>query len=484
MSLRRFSPVLAILSLTFGLVVAPTAHAQIELDPGFDPNAILSDNDIFDSNAFPYDRLVRFLKSKGTLADAAQLDIDGEMKPVPQIIWRVSQTYKINPKYLLALIQKEQSLIEDPDPSQKQFDWAAGYGVCDSCAKDDPDIQDFKGFAAQLEWASKQHREKYLMQLLTRGITIGGQGLGKTVTIDGMKVTPANQATAMLYSYTPHIHGNLNLWRIWKRWFSVKFPEGTIAKGSPSGKFYMLRFGEKRPFISEAVAATTVDVSKAVIIADTDLSTYPDGAAIKFPEYALLRDPAGRIFLLANGSKRHIANLDAFKKFGFNSDEVQDVKDEDLAAYTEGDKITADTQFPQGTLVKLADGPGVWYVEDGERQPLLDGVLLGLYFDGRHIKTLSPEELLAIPEQQPYQLHNGELVKADNDPVVYVVENNQLRAIPSEDVFESVGWKWKNIVSVPLNLLAVHSVGLPFDMSDTHTDLAVTETETEIEPSL
>lgn len=462
------------LALCISLVSPLAARAQVELDPGFNPNLILSDNDIFDANGFPKDRMVRFLESKGTLATTKQPDIDGISKPVPDIIWRVSQSYKINPKYLIALIQKEQSLVEDDSPSQKQFDWAAGYGVCDSCSKDDPAIQNFKGFAAQLEWAAKQHREKYLIQLLTRGTTIGGQGNGKAVVIDGIDVTPQNNATAMLYSYTPHIHGNLNLWRIWQRWFSVSFPDGTFVHAMPSNKTYLLRFGEKRPFASDAVVATIIDPKKAVQVNDTDISSYPDGVTIKFPDYSLLRDPNGRIYLLANGQKRNIANMEAFNKFGFNTDELEDASLVDLSAYPDGAKITVDTQFPQGVLLKTATSPGVWYVEDGVRHPLVDGILMKMYFNGRRPKIVPQEDLDALTIGDAYKLHDGELVKAGDSSVVYVVEGGALRPIPSEDVFESVGWNWKNVVTVPAKVIALHAIGEP--VSQVGSQLAVNDT--------
>lgn len=470
---HRFAGASLALALAVNLLFPSVSLAQVELDPGFNPNLILSDQDIFDVNGFPKDRLIRFLQSKGTLGSAQQPDIDGVVKPVPEIIWRVSQSYKINPKYLIALIQKEQSLVEDPDPSQKQFDWAAGYGVCDSCSKDDPAIQNFKGFAAQLEWAAKQHREKYLIQLLTKGTTIGGQGNGKTVTIDGERVTPQNNATAMLYSYTPHLHGNLNLWRIWRRWFSVVFPDGTIVHAMPSDKTYLLRFGEKRPFASAAVVSTIIDPTKAVQVQDTDLSNYPDGVTIKFPEYSLLKDPKGRIYLLASGQKRNIANMEAFNKFGFNSDELEDASLEDLAAYPDGPKITVDTQFPQGVLMKTADSPGVWYVENGERHALVDGVLLKMYFRGRRVQTVKQAVIDELVLGEPYKLHDGELVKASDTPTVYVVENGALRPIPSADVFESIGWNWKNIINIPSRVIAVHEVGEAVSpMGTTRAELA------------
>ncbi|MEO5928268.1 MAG: hypothetical protein ABIO72_06080 [Patescibacteria group bacterium] len=469
---RRFSSASLLVAFCVSLLLPVAASAQIDLDPGFNPDLILSDDDIFDVNGFPKDRMIRFLESKGKLATTQQPDIDGVMKLAPEIIWRVAQSYKINPKYLIALIQKEQSLVEDSSPSQRQLDWAAGYGVCDSCSKDDPAIQNFKGFAAQLEWAAKQHREKYLIQLLTKGTTIGGQGNGKAVTIDGMSVTPQNNATAMLYSYTPHLHGNLNLWRIWQRWFSVSFPDGTIVHAMPSNKTYLLRFGEKRPFASAAVVATIIDPKKSVEVQDTDLSAYPDGVSIKFPEYSLLRDPVGHIYLLAGGQKRNITNMEAFAKFGFNTDELEDASLADLASYPDGAKITIDTQFPQGTLMKTADSPGVWYVEDGMRYALVDGIMLKLYFRGRRVQTVTQTVLDGLTVAEPYKLHDGELVKATDEPTVYVVEAGALRPIPSADVFETIGWSWKNIVSVPARVLAIHVLAEPVDSVGTHEQLA------------
>ncbi|MBI4138995.1 hypothetical protein HY479_02480 [Candidatus Uhrbacteria bacterium] len=438
-----------------------------DLPQGFDPNFILSDSDMFDPAAFPFDAMVSFLRAKGTLATRQIADIDGKQKPAPEIIWRVAQSYKVNPKYLIALLQKEQSLVENPNPSPSQFDWAAGYGVCDACSKDDPSIQEFKGFASQVEWAAKQHREKYLIQLLTRGLTIGGQGLGKTAVIDGIPVTPTNHATAMLYSYTPHLHGNINLWRIWQRWFKPSLPDGAIVRSNQTQTTYLIRFGQKRPFASRAVVSSITDEEKIINVDETSLSGYPDGTAIKFPPYALLRNGDGEIYLLTQDVKRHIIGMDVFHTLGFNEDEINDVPDEDLAGYPDGDPITLASSYPQGVLLKTATAPGVWYVEDGKRHALADAVFLRLYFRGRKIKNVSVEKLESFERAEPYLLHAGELVKAPDEPTVYVVENGALRPIPSEEIFERVGWKWKNVITVPSKVLALHTKGDAFHPSVT-----------------
>ncbi|MFZ6015187.1 MAG: hypothetical protein ACOYUZ_02410 [Patescibacteria group bacterium] len=432
---------------------------------GFNPNFILTDDDIFDINGMNYDYLKNFLRSKGRLADLKVMDTDGEMKPAVDIIWRVSNVYKINPKYLVALLQKEQSLVEDPDPSERQLDWATGYAVCDSCSKDDPDIQDFRGFANQLEYAARQHREKYLMQLLTTGTTIAGKGMGISMNIDGIEVIPQNKATAMLYSYTPHIHGNKVLWTIWQRWFALTYPTGTIIKGMPSENIYLIQNGQKREFESINVLLSMTSLDKVLEASDSELSSYANGDPMKFPKYSLLRVPQGTIYLLASDGKRRISSMEVFRKFGFIEDEIIHVEDEDVTDIPDAEAINEETVFPQGALVKSDKSSTVWYVENGKKYALLDEVFLKLYFTRRPIKTLPQEEIDGYKDSGFYSLHNGELVKGD-DPTVFVVEDSVLRPIASGEVFESLGWKWQNIVNVPDRVLLTYQTGDPVKLQN------------------
>lgn len=460
---RRILSLCLLITTICGPILSLPADAQVlKLDSGFDPNHVLDDADVFDATAMNYDGLVNFLKSKGTLGRTSATDIDGVTKPIAQIIWRISTSYKMNPKYLLALIQKEQSLVDDPAPSQKQFDWATGYGVCDNCRKDDPSIQEFKGFASQLEWAAKQHREKYLMQLLGNGQTRAGKAPGKPMTVDGMLVTPTNNATAMLYSYTPHIHGNLNLWRIWRRWFSLVYPDGTVAKAKHSGKTYLLRMGEKRQFASRSVLESLVDPAKVITVADTTLSTYPDGAMIRFPKYALLRDEDQNIWLLTGSSRRRIADMKTFRKFGFNEDEVEDVENEDITDYPIEDPITLKTEFPQGVVLQDKTDKSYWYVEDNIKHAIPAKAFLKLYFSGRQIQLATTKKLSSYTTGDAYALHDAELVRGTKSPSVYVVENGVLRPIPSAEIFETLGWSWKNVVVLPDSVLLTYHVGEPF----------------------
>ncbi len=444
--------------------ISATNQSATSSDVNFDPNRILEDDDIFDLAGMSFERLVQFLNGKGVLGTYRIPDIDGVPKTAAEIIWRVATSYKINPKYLLALLQKEQSLVDDPQPTQKQFDWATGYGICDACAKNDPNLQEFKGFAAQLEWAAKQHREKYLLQILGNGKTRTGQAPGKAMTIDRQIVTPVNNATAMLYSYTPHLHGNLNLWRIWRRWFGLQYPEGTVVVSKGTDKLYLIRNGQKRPFASLAVVQSMVDMDKVLTASETELSIYPEGIEITYPKFSLLRDSKERIWLLTGTGKRLIKTKQTFRKFGFNEDEILDVNDSDLIAYPTEDPITLKTEFPQGIVLRDKITKTYWYVEDHERQLLPNKIFLALYFTGRPVKVVPPNRLAKYKIGETYKLHDGELVRGDLDAAVFVVENGILRPIPNAAVFEEIGWKWKNVIMLPAAILQTYTVGEPWSI--------------------
>jgi hypothetical protein len=452
------------LCVAFVLIASPLAPVRADETSSavggiaFNPQAILDDRDIFDVNGMSFDRLQSFLAVRGTLGRFRVNDIDGVEKSAADIIWRVANSYKINPKYLLALMQKEQSLVEDTSPSQKQFDWATGYGVCDDCSMNDPSIQDFKGFANQLEWAAKQHREKYLLQILGRGTTVAGYAPGKTSLIDGIPITPANQATAMLYSYTPHFHGNENLWNIWQRWFALAFPDGTVVRGRSSKIAYLIRFGTKRPFKSNAVLASLVDPAKILTVEDSAIASYKQGKPIALPNYALTETPDGKRYLISGETKRLIASKAVFRKFGFNEDELVEIAADDLADYADGPDITATTVQPIGILAKDDKG-GLWYIENGTRSPVPHKAFVSLYFNGNPAKLMSQKKLATYALGKPYRLHDGELVRAAGSPSVYVLENGVRRPIASAATFEEMGWKWKNVVTLPQSVLADYFIG-------------------------
>jgi hypothetical protein len=66
---------------------------------------------------------------------------------------------------------------------------------------------------------------------------------------------------------------------------------------------------------------------------------------------------------------------------------------------------------------------------------------------------------------EPYSLQDGELVRGKTAPAVYVVENAQLRPIPSAEIFEDMGYKWQNVAVIPDRIIADYPINQPLALT-------------------
>ncbi len=418
----------------------------------FNPNFIISDNELTDYSSMYMDEIQNFLENKGSfLANY----IDPQVKiTAAQAIYDAANLHQINPKYILVLLQKEQSLVEDPHPSQDQLDWATGYGICDGCKKTDAKVQKYKGFTNQVDWGAGgtryyfDHPNEFKFQV------------GKTYTIDGQKITIGNHATRALYIYTPHIHGNQNFYKIWQRWFAATYLDGTLLQDAQDGGIYLIRDGKKHPFLSKSAFLSRYNSFDRVIPANpADLDKYPTGQAIKYPNYSLLQVPSGGIYLLDDDTLRPIISKQAFRLLGFNPEEVIPVQTKDIFFYKIGQPISEKSAFPTGGLLQDKTTGGVYYVQNGVKHPIVARELIKLYYPHKKITPVSPQELKQYTTGEAIKLKDGELATAPGDPTVYFISQGKKHPFASAKAFTAMGFKWENIITVPLKVLDLHQDG-------------------------
>ncbi len=159
-----------------------------------------------------------------------------------QIIKHAADSYNINPKVLIVLLQKEQSLITDDWPWVAQYRSATGFGCPDTAPCD----AEYYGFYNQVMNAARQFRRyaTYPTEYRYKAFQSNFIQYNPNVSCGGTNVVIANQATAGLYNYTPYqpnasalanlygsgdacgAYGNRNFWRMYSDWFgstSVNF---------------------------------------------------------------------------------------------------------------------------------------------------------------------------------------------------------------------------------------------------------------------
>lgn len=448
------------------LLSCPPARAD-----NFDPNNIISDEEVLDYTAMTLDDVREFLKNKGGyLANYSCADPDGKIMTAADIIYGRAITNKVNPKFLIALLQKEQSLIEDADPAQNQLDWATGYG----CPDGDSCNSRWQGFWKQINSASLQFRD-YMDNPHLYTYKAGGSysftNPYSTTIKEPIVVTIANRATAALYNYTPHVYnGNYNFYKIWQRYFTKNYLGGSLLQAQGEAGVWLIQNGKKRPFISRGALTSRFDIKKIISVNKSDLDKYETGSPIKFPQYSLVRSPRGTIFLLVDDKKRGFATGEAFRKMGFNPEEVIGASWEDINSYLDGTPLTATSTYPTGALLQNKNTGGVYWVFEGQKAPILDAIFLKTKFNNKKIIPVTPKELDNYASADPVLFGDGELVKSSMSSAVYVIANGKKLPITSGKVFEQLGYKWENIITISPKVLYLYAEGAPITQITNNND--------------
>ena len=502
LSLRQL---LLLIAVVVGLVGASRSAQAAD----FNPNLIITDQEIMDSSAMNLAEIQDFLEDHGSfLATYNSPDYYGVTRSAAEIIYNAAvNSYDcsgididnpqdldeakakclkvaINPRFLIVLLQKEQSLIDSANPRQSQLDWAVGYGCPDNAACGER----WRGFGKQVNAAALQFYDYIVSPRYYRyqaGQTYSVTNTGR----EAMIITPANQATAALYNYTPHVYnGNYNFWNIWQRYFTQIYPDGSLLQTAGQDTVYLIQSGRKRPFSSRGALVSRFDPQKIVVVREEDLESYPLGVPIKFQQYALVQAPSGAVYLLVDDQRRGFTSQKAFAKMGFNKQEVVKGTWEELAAYKESTPITATSTYPTGALLQDKKTGGVYWVNEGMKAPILDRATLAAKFAKRRIIPASQEELAAYKLTEPVSLDDGSLIKTDGDPNVYLLDHGQKRLIASERIFNYLGYSWANIITINNRHFSLYSNGplvednLPADYGlpiiDTTTSSTISETST------
>lgn len=428
----------AFILLTPTLALAVTAPST-----EFNPHFIISDEEMQNWSGMNQGDIQAFLNDhQGYISHLQTPDKDGIVKSTAQIIQEAAQIYKINPKYLLVKLQKEQSLITEDNPTQKQLDWATGYGVCDACSLDDPNLQKYKGFGKQVDNAAGIMRWYYDNVNLQPWI----KKANATYNIDGQTVTPVNYATAFLYTYTPHIQGNQNFWKLWQKWFDQIFPDGTLVKSTTGNTIYLIQDGSKRAFSSMTALASRYNPKLVIMAPDSELLRYPTASPITLPNYSILKQDSN-YYLLDYDTLRPFASADVVKKLGYNPDEILNVESSELAGLSMGEPITAETSAPVGELVRIKETKQLYFIKDGMYRPVMDAAIAKTQFPGLREVSKPLTALQGLTIGDPVLFQDGTLMKIKGFPEVYVIEHGQKRHITYE-AFVGWGLSFKNLVEV------------------------------------
>lgn len=164
----------------------------------------------------------------------------GQSLSAAQLIYDASQAYDLNPRAILATLEKEQSLITDPTPTSSQINCAMGYNSCSNYVGFFTQVDNgtwalaynYHGALGNSNWLSWSPGANYPCANASPNFYSAGLYPGNTVTFEDSggtaeTITIANAATASLYCYTPYVgpysvtgySGSYNFVYYYQLWF-------------------------------------------------------------------------------------------------------------------------------------------------------------------------------------------------------------------------------------------------------------------------
>lgn len=191
-------------------VFAPGTDAAGTVTKGSDPRTqfvrsnVISDANFRNGSAMSVNEIQAFLnRQPGVLKSYTGKDHSGATKSAAQMISQECIRFNVNPKVMLATLQKEQSLLGNAHPKQSQLDWALGAGKADTFTS-----THMKGFGNQIYWGAQKFNKN-----------AKDWHSGATERVDGKSQVCDNEGTFAQYRYTPHYSGVMSFWTIYWRYF-------------------------------------------------------------------------------------------------------------------------------------------------------------------------------------------------------------------------------------------------------------------------
>jgi hypothetical protein len=166
----------------------------------FDKNNVLDDKSLRDSTAMSADAVQKFLLNTPWGGKSILASYTEGGKSAAQIMVDAATKHDVNPLEMLVRVQMAQGLVKKTSAPEATIAIAFGCGCPDS-----PVADAYRGFANQAECAAGT-LGRSIDRALTASGTVSGWARNKEKTSeDGLAVTPANAATAAIYTYMPWV---------------------------------------------------------------------------------------------------------------------------------------------------------------------------------------------------------------------------------------------------------------------------------------
>ena len=213
--------VIRLVQWQYSVQAAETRQLSLQREYNFNPGSIITDGQMFNVNALSSNQVQHVLDEQGRSCSGKQClksvrfdtpDVSadnecdaydgGSQRSAASIIDDSARACGISQEVLLTMLQKEQHLLSAAAPTSFQYEAAMGLS-CPDTQHCDPR---YAGFFRQVFGAAKR-LQYYRRHLATYGYRVGAVHFVRyspNASCGGTNVYIENEATALLYIYTPY----------------------------------------------------------------------------------------------------------------------------------------------------------------------------------------------------------------------------------------------------------------------------------------
>lgn len=348
----RIPAVLASIALLAGLfTVAPGAQqpASAAVASDFQAGNIISDALFYDGGSMSAGQVQSFLNAarpscrsgytclknygqatpnRSAVAGRCAAYAGASLESAATIIAKVGAACGISQKVLIVMLEKEQSLITDDWPSDRQYRSAMGYG-CPDTADCDTTYYGFfnQVYAAALQFKNYQANPTRWNHVAGR---VNAVRYNPNAACGSSNVFIQNAATAGLYNYTPYqpnasalanlygsgdgcgAYGNRNFWRLYTDWFGSTTGGGSLVRTTANANIYLVTDTRKYLIRDSLMLAAYAPLGPVTYVSQSYLDRY----TTMQPASRIIRAPNGGIFFTDASIKLGFPTCDMVVDYG------------------------------------------------------------------------------------------------------------------------------------------------------------------------
>ena len=228
---------------------------------------------------------------------------------------------------------------------------------------------------------------------------------------------------------------------------------GSLLKTADSLSVYFIQNGKKSNVPSTAVYESRFKWPEIVTVNGSELNAYPtDGAEpiLKFREGSLIRFyTSPKVYLVSDGTKRHIDTATTFTKFGFNWDSIFVTGNQDsMDALPDGATFTSSSNLPDGTLMHVTGDPKMFLIEGGKKRYIPSASVFSSAFRWEDHLEVIQATLDSYPLGKELFFREGVVVKDNSNSIYYYIEKNHKRPFYSEMFRTGLGYYWDGYLGI------------------------------------